>query len=61
MLESHRDVYLVRVLEAANRGAQQAIETHRRMGRSIVVWQDEKVVKLKPQDIPPRPLLGDEQ
>jgi hypothetical protein len=33
-------------------GAALAIEEHRRMGRSIVVWQDGKVVTVPPEDIP---------
>lgn len=44
------------VLEAANRGAQIAIETHRRMGRSIVVWQDGHVVEIPADQIEPRDL-----
>jgi hypothetical protein len=44
------------VLEAANRGAQVAIETHRRMGRSVVVWQDGQIKHLAPHEIEPRDL-----
>ncbi len=44
------------VLEAANRGAQIAIETHRRMGRSIVVWEDGAVKHIPPEEIEPRDL-----
>lgn len=44
------------VIEAANRGAQIAIETHRRMGRSIVVWEDGKVKHIPPEEIEPRDL-----
>ena len=61
MPEPSFDHYTQLVLDAANRGAEIAVETHRRMGRSIVVWRDGKVVKLKPRDIPPRPLPGDEE
>lgn len=48
------------VLEAANRGAQIAIETHRRMGRSIVVWEDGQIKHIKAKDIAPRALPHDE-
>lgn len=44
------------VLEAANRGAQIAIETHRRMGRSIIVWQNSQVTQIPPEQIEPRDL-----
>lgn len=37
-----------------------AIETHRRMGRSIVVWQDGQIKHIKPKDIKPRALPHDE-
>ena len=33
-----------------------AIEEHRRMGRSIVVWRDGKVVTIPPEEIPARPI-----
>ncbi len=44
------------VLEAANRGAQIAIETHRRMGRSIVVWQNGRITEISAAQIEPREL-----
>lgn len=31
-----------------------ALEEHRRMGRSIVVWRDGKVVTILPSEIPQR-------
>lgn len=49
------------VLEAANRGAQIAIETHRRMGQSIVVVEGGQIKHIKAADIPPRALPQDEQ
>jgi hypothetical protein len=30
-----------------------AIEEHRRMGRSIVIWRDGKITTIPPEDIPP--------
>ena len=50
------DRYSETVLAAANRGAQIAIETHRRMGRSIVVWQGGQIVQIPPEQIAPRDL-----
>lgn len=44
------------VLEAANHGAQIAIETHRRMGRSIVIWEDGQIKHVPPEEIEPRDL-----
>ncbi len=38
-----------------------AIETHRRMKEPIVVARDGKIVWLHPEDIPPRPLPGDDE
>ncbi len=37
-----------------------AVEEHRRMGRSIVVWQDGRVVRVPPSQLTPRALPGDE-
>ncbi len=51
-----REEYNRIVLEAANRGAQIAIETHRRMGRSIIVWQDGRIAEIPPEEIEPRDL-----
>jgi hypothetical protein len=31
----------------------EAIETHRRLGQSIVVWRDGKPTWIAPEDIPP--------
>lgn len=50
-----------RILTGAQEVVAQAIETHRRMGRSIVIMQGGKIVEIKPRDIPPRPLPGDEE
>lgn len=42
------------------RGAQQAvseaIERHRRLGESIVIWRDGKIVTLTADEIPPQDL-----
>ncbi len=36
------------------RGVAQALEEHRRAGRSIVVWKDGKIVWIPPEQIPPQ-------
>lgn len=51
-----RDDYNRIVLEAANRGAQIAIETHRRMGRSIIVWRAGKIAEIPAEQIEPHDL-----
>lgn len=38
---------------AVSHAVAQTIETHRRLGHSIVVWQDGKPTWLAPEDIPP--------
>jgi hypothetical protein len=38
----------------------EAIETHRRMGRPVVVWQNERVRWIRPEELEPRPLPGDD-
>ena len=38
-----------------------AIETHRRMGRSIVVSENGQIKHIKPRDIEPRALPHDER
>ncbi|RYG70263.1 hypothetical protein EON80_08280 [bacterium] len=52
----NHEEYCRRVLEAANRGAQIAIETHRRMGQSVVVWEDGKIKRIPASDIEPQNL-----
>jgi hypothetical protein len=32
----------------------EALEEHRRMGRAVVVWKDDKVVTIPPSEIPTR-------
>ena len=49
------------VISATMREAvQDAIETHRRMGRSIVVGRSGQVEQIKAKDLKPRPLPSDE-
>lgn len=48
------------VLSVAQEAVSQAIETHRRMGRSIVIWQSGQIVRVPPQKLTPRTLPGDE-
>ncbi len=54
--KSHLDC----ISETMQEAVADAIETHRRMGRSIVVWRDGKVVHIRPEEIAPRALPGDE-
>ena len=50
--EELKDVPLdVRAEMALKEAVAEAIAEHKRMGRSIVVWQDGKVVKIHPEDI----------
>ena len=49
-----------RAIAAAREAVADAIEVHRRMGRSIVVWEDGQIKHIKPRDLPRRPLPGDE-
>jgi hypothetical protein len=60
MRDSETQLRDQRILQAARAGVADAIETHRRMGRAIVVWENGEIVKLKPKDIPPRSLPSDE-
>ena len=38
----------------------EAIETHSRMGRPIVVWQNERVRWIRPEELEPRTLPSDD-
>lgn len=49
-----------RAIEAGREAVLDAIETHRRMGRSIVVAEDGVVKHIKAKDLKPRALPGDE-
>jgi hypothetical protein len=37
---------------ALRRAVQDALRRHKLLGNTVVVWQDGKVVRLQPQDIP---------
>lgn len=39
----------------------EAIERHRRLKQPIVGMRDNRIVWLRPEDIPPRPLPGDDE
>jgi len=43
------------ILEGVKAAIAQALERHRRLGQSIAVWQDGKVVILEAHQIPPPP------
>lgn len=49
---SRRSADLERITEAMQRGVREALRVHKRLGQSIVVWQDGRVVTLAPEDIP---------
>jgi len=49
-----------KILEGARQGIEEAIETHRRMGRSIVVMEDGVITEIKAKDIVPKSLPNDE-
>ncbi len=40
------------MVKAMQRAVREAIESHRLAGHPIVVWKDEKVVWIRPEDIP---------
>ncbi|MBW3635587.1 MAG: hypothetical protein KY445_03850 [Armatimonadetes bacterium] len=48
------------ILTCAQEAVADAIETHRRMGRSIVVSENGQIKHIKAKDIPPRALPHDE-
>ena len=50
-----------KAIEAGREGVLDAIETHRRMGRSVVWWEDGAVKHIKAKDLKPRALPGDEE
>jgi predicted ABC-type ATPase len=39
------------LLDAVNRGVRAALKRHKELGQSVVVWRDEKIVTLKPEEI----------
>lgn len=39
------------IYEAACRAVEEALRQHKARGESVVVWEDEKIVVLKPEDI----------
>ncbi len=48
-----QDDVLRKIDIGVRRGVAQALEEHRRAGRSIVVWKDGKIVWIPPEQIPP--------
>jgi len=48
-----QDDVLRKIDIGVRRGVARALEEHRRAGRSIVVWQDGKIVWIPPEQIPP--------
>jgi hypothetical protein len=48
------------IIQTAQEAVLDAIETHRRMGRSIVVMEDGQIKHIKAKDLKPRALPGDE-
>jgi hypothetical protein len=52
MTSQERLLFHQKIDAGVQAGIDLALEEHRRMGRSIVVWQDGKVVTIPPEDIP---------
>ncbi len=48
------------IIETAKEAVADAIEVHRRMGRSIVVMEQGQIKHIKARDLKPRALPGDE-
>ena len=48
------------IIQTAQEAVLDAIETHRRMGRSIVVAENGVIKHIKAKDLKPRALPGDE-
>jgi hypothetical protein len=48
------------ITEVMQEAVADAIETHRRMGRSIVISENGEVKRIRPQNIPARSLPHDE-
>ena len=48
------------IIETMKEAVADAIETHRRMGRSIVVMENGQIKHIKARDLKPRALPGDE-
>lgn len=46
-----------KILKGAQQGVNNAIEEHRRMGRSIVIMRDGKIVEIPPEEIEPREIV----
>jgi len=50
MTQEAREELLQKIDAGMKAGVAEALEEHYRMGRSIVVWRDGKVVWLKPEE-----------
>lgn len=50
--ESKNDSTIQKTLRVFQKATRQALERHKRLGESVAVWQDGKVVILEPKDIP---------
>ena len=46
---------------ALQEGVRQALARHKKLGESVAVWRDGKVVVLQPEQIPEHPANGDGQ
>lgn len=49
------------ILRLAQQAVAEAIERHRRLGESIVIWRDGKIVTLTADEIPPQNLENREK
>ncbi|MFB3906552.1 MAG: hypothetical protein ACE15E_24185 [Acidobacteriota bacterium] len=53
MRKADEDDVLRKFEIGVRRGVARALEEHRKAGRSIVVWEDGKIVWIPPEQIPP--------
>lgn len=59
MPESNQTASYETLTELAKSAVAQALDRHRRLGQSVAVWQDGKVVILAPDQIPLPPQTHD--
>ena len=50
----HRSEWHKKVEAGVKAAVAQALEEHRKMGRSVVTWRDGQIVTLSPEEIPVR-------
>lgn len=48
--------WALKITQCAQQAVAEAIERHRRLGESIVIWRDGEIVTLTAEEIPPQNL-----